>query len=194
MSDSDFQPEGIGQGLQVLLKRRGARWVAAAAITQDEQLAGCGVVAAPVMPPPTGYAIARKPGSVVTRAQIDAGFVQAGVVQAMRHDFAFAIAGEIVIPHGQRLPCVEFAVAVKIAEHLFLLGIHGEHRLSGGEVRGLQCRDVFKLGIALGMLFERFLLLRLPTNKAVLLQQLTNNPATHPRARRTDAPGYFRLA
>jgi hypothetical protein len=43
------------------------------------------------------------------------------------------------------------------------------------------------------MLFERLFLLRLPTNKAMLLQKLTDNPATHRRARGADAPGNLRL-
>lgn len=147
-----------------------------------------------VQRPPTFHAVTRELRGVMTRAQIDMGFVQTDVVQAMRYDFAFAIAGKVMIQHGQGLSGVKRAVPVKIAEHLFLLGVHGEYGLTSRQVRGLERCDVFKLRVALRVLLERRLLLRLTANKAMLLQQLANNPATDRGSRRANAPGNLRLA
>jgi hypothetical protein len=121
-------------------------------------------------------------------------FVQANVVQAMRHHLSFAVAGKVMIPYRKGFSGVKFAAPVKIAEHLFLLGIHGEYRLARRKIPGLERRDVFKLRVTLGMLFERFLFLRLTTDEAVLFQELTNNPTADLYTCRADPFRKFRLS
>ena len=88
---------------------------------------------------------------------------------------------------------VKFAVTVKIANQLFFLGIHGNYGLTCSEIPALELSDVFKLRIAFRMLFERFLFLRLTTDKAMLFQELTNNSTTHFEAGSIESTGYFRL-
>ena len=150
----DFQIEGAGECLQILLKERRARGVATATLTQDESFLSFLVVMTPVQIPPMSHAVAGKFSRIMACSQIDVSLVPTYVVQTMGPPLPVAVAGEIVIQHFDGFPDVKLAVAVKIAEHFFLLGIHGEHGLACRKILGFERSDIFELWITFRRLLE----------------------------------------
>jgi hypothetical protein len=68
-----------------------------------------------------------------------------------------------VIQHFDGFLDVKFAVAVKIAEHLFLLGVHREHELARRKILGLERSDIFEWWITLRRLLESVNGIRTPS-------------------------------
>ncbi len=129
VSDPDFQPGPVRQCLQVLLKERGLRWIAAAAIPHNQQLLRIRVGAPALVFPPPGQAVAGKFRGVAARAQMDMGFIAANIIDAMRNHFALALTGEVMIEHFNGFLRVQLSLPVEIPQQLLFLGVDADDRL-----------------------------------------------------------------
>src|SRR5262249_53947024 len=106
-----------------------------------------------------------------------------------RDDLAVRRRGEVVVKGRDDLLGVQAAVAVEVAEQLFLLGVDTEHGVGRIQVFLLQPGDVLELGIALLMLPHGLGLAGLAANIMMLAQQLADDPSTDAQAALAEAVG-----
>lgn len=88
----------------------------------------------------------------------------------MRDNFSLAVTGEIMIEYFDDFSRVKLSVTIEIADHFLFLRVHADHGLTIFQIRRFDFHDVFKLRVAIRMLLERLLFLRLTAYKIMFLQ------------------------
>ncbi len=132
----DLQPGLRRQRGQLGLPRPGAVAVGAARIRGDQQPPDQGVVAAPGRLPPAADRFDGEGRGVMVGADRHPAGVRGQVIDAVRHRLAHAVPREVVGPGRRRLTLgPPFPARVlELADQLFLLGVHADHRIAGGLV------------------------------------------------------------
>jgi hypothetical protein len=86
-----------------------------------------------------------------THTDVEVAAVACEVVDAVRNDHAGRPTGEVVIERPEGLLRPDAALAEKLLEMLFGLGIYGKHGVSRGDVFGLPGGDPPELGVSIGV-------------------------------------------
>ena len=146
----DRQARLRGERGQFRLPRPGAVAVGAARVAGDQQPPGARIAVPAGGVPPAADRLHRERGGVVVGADVHEPGVVPDVVDPVRRDLAFSRIGEVVIADPHRVagrPPAPPGVRV-LADLLFLLGVHADHRIAGGQVLLRRHLDVPELGIA----------------------------------------------
>ncbi len=97
VSNANFDPDFIGQCLQVLLEDVVAGTVTPAAIAKHENRSGVGIVVVAVCVPPMAKAIASEFTGIMTAAELDVADIETQVVETVRNADPSSIAVEIMV-------------------------------------------------------------------------------------------------
>lgn len=130
---------------------------------------------APVMLPGEGHAITSEFAGIVADAEVDVPVIALDIVDAMRVDDARGIAGEIVVQGFNGFLRVGAALAKKIADEFFLLGVDAENGIARLFIKGSQTCNVLELAVAERMVFEGAFLQGFASAQAMLVEQLDDN-------------------
>lgn len=106
-------------------------------------------------------------------------FIFCNVVDAMGNHLAVAETGEVMVVDDRWLDAVGDTFAIEIPQHFLLFCVHANDRLACIEILLLHFSNVFKLGIAIGMLADRLLFLSLAATIAFVLKQSLDNVFAH---------------
>jgi hypothetical protein len=142
-------------------------YVAAAAIAEQQDLAGVGVVLATVLFPPMGDAVATELAGIVAGVEVDMTLVVRQVVKAVRDQLALAYTGKIMLEHLGRRLCQGMTVAGNIAAQFSFPGIDAHHGIRR-QILGLEFGNVLKPRIPIRMRTQRLLLAHLARGRPPL--------------------------
>lgn len=76
--------------------------------------------------PPMGQAVAGKFSGIAARAKIDMRFIAVKVINTMRNDLAFCVAGEVMIEHFDCFLRVKLSLAIEVTQQLLFLGVDAD--------------------------------------------------------------------
>ena len=149
-------PRLISKPLKLPQPQPCARTVAAAAVRSDQHTAG-GIVTLLAQPhPPATDRRDSELGGVVADSDRNTGFIVPDVIDAVRDGLSQLFVRKIMCLHrdGTALQAVRFARILQGTERFLLFGVHRDRRFSAS-LPGLHATgNVFKLGIAIRMLFS----------------------------------------
>ena len=121
VGNANFNPNFIGQRLQVLLEQVVTGTVATAAIAQDQNGGGVGVEFATVGIPPVAKAITSELTGVMAGTQLDVAHIELQVVEAVGDDDPLGVAVEIMVVGVQFCQGIQLSVTIKIADIDYIL-------------------------------------------------------------------------
>ena len=153
MAHGDLQAGPGREGGQLGLPQPGPVAVGAAAVGADQQPGGVRVGGLAGLLPPGADRLHRERGGVMVGADGHPPGVRAHVVHPVRGDLALVLVDEVVdadllgTAPGAPLP----AAVPEVADVLFLLGVHADHRLRGVQVLPGPRADVPELGVPVGV-------------------------------------------
>ena len=116
VGDANFETQFIGKFLEVFFEDEVMAAIAAAAIAEAQQGRGVGIGVAPMLEPPGANAGAGELTGVLAAAEMQIAQVALQIINAMRNDQTFGLAGEIVVVGVQFCPGIEVAVPVQVAQ------------------------------------------------------------------------------
>ncbi len=176
VGNANFDPNFIGQRLQVLLEQVVTGTVAAAAITQDQNGGGVGIKLATIGVPPMAKAITREFTGVMTVAQLDVAHIELQVVEAVWDDDVLGVTVEIMVVGVQFCQSIQLSVPIEVADRHLLFGIHTDNRVASHFKFGLEPGDVLKLLIAVFDLWlQTGFLLSFAAAVVMLFEQLVDH-------------------
>ena len=146
----DFKARLIRQFLQLQLPQAEPIPIAAARVGRYQQPSGARVERLPHAAPPTPDALDGKSSRIVVRPHTDPGLVLGDIVHPIRTDPAQIRNQEVMHQHllrrslGTQLP----PTVLEGPHQFLLLRVHGDHRLSQGELQLHRPVQVLKLGVA----------------------------------------------
>lgn len=148
MRNANVQLQWGRQRLQRFLEHRAIGGITAAAIAEDEQPAGFGIVPTAVPLPPLGNAGTAQFAGSVAGIEVYRAFVPRQIIAAMRDQFPAAGAGKVMIQSVDRRLRGGVTIAGEITQQFFLFGIDAEHGIACAQIRVFEPGNVFELGIA----------------------------------------------
>jgi len=148
------RPVLLGESLQLCFPEAEAIAVTAAAVGCDREGGGVGVALLAEVFPPAQDRVDRELGGVVVDPDVDPAPVVGEVVDPVGDRLPELLVFEVVAAYqlGFTLRAPLPSRVLEVADELFLLGIHTDHRLPGNKRRLHSLVDVLELLVAVGML------------------------------------------
>jgi hypothetical protein len=122
--------------------------------------------------PPVGHAVAGEPTGVVAQAEIDVAEISLAIVDAMRMKHAVGHAGKIVIESLQWFLRVKVSGTKQKSQEFLVFRVNTENRIRRFFVFGTEAGNDPKLLVALGVAFQRQILLSFAASQVVPIKQL----------------------
>src|SRR5580658_1867052 len=151
--DRHVETRLVREALEFQFPQPRAVAVAAASVCGEQQSRGVGIGISSHAPPPATDGLDCEFGRVVVDADVDPSFVASDVVDAVRNRLAESLVDEVVHAHRLRLArrAPLLATVGEISDEFLLLGVHGDHRLTG-TLKAPRLRvDVLELLVAIGV-------------------------------------------
>src|SRR6266566_9917874 len=151
VSNGDGQGKGVGQlGLELGFPGVTAATVAAAGISQNEQLVGTAIAGGTFLVPPMSDGMSGKGGSVVGNADHQSTAIFHNIVNPIRNSDPNRIGAEVVIIDAtwDRFPTV--ARIFEIADEFAFFAVHADDGQMTALAAVAQLGEIFELKIAVG--------------------------------------------
>ena len=181
MADQNRDAEAVrALALQFSFPEPGTAVVAAARITEDQELVLVRKAGARRVGPPLCDGMGGKFGRIIGVAQIDIALVMEDVIDAIRHGPTQRIAREIMQIDLLRRLTPSATLVGEVADQFLVLGIDTDDRIACAQELLSHTTNVVKLAVAVGMHCARQALAVGDQAKAQLAQQPTDCGATDP--------------
>ena len=151
VTNRDLEPVTIRQFLQSELPQSGPATVAASAISQNQEFVGLPIAVTPRCLPPSRNRVDGKLGCVGRQAHINAAPVLVWQVKPIWGRPARSFLKKVMTIHLVRFQTPGLPGVFKVADQLFFLGVHADHRPAGLQKPLLLSGDVAKLPISIRM-------------------------------------------
>jgi hypothetical protein len=151
VSHGDGQGERVGQlGLQFGFPGVTAIPIAAAGVSQDENLAGAGIASRPLVVPPVGDGMSGECGSVVRNTHDQGATILGDVVNAIGNGDADGIGTEVVIKNAAGAAFPTTAWVPEVTDQFALLGIDADDGQMTSLEAVAQIGKIFELEVSMG--------------------------------------------
>lgn len=125
--NQNVQFQVFGQPAQVLFDDVVPAVVGASTVAKQQQRLCVRIQPLQVFAPKMGYVVANELTGVMAVTKTEVALVSSQVVDAVRDNLSLCVATEIVVIDLVGFRRVARAIAVKIAEHFFFLGVNAQH-------------------------------------------------------------------